>query len=464
MQFITPDFLLTNKTAQRLFHEEAEQLPIIDYHCHLEAKEIARDASFGNITNIWLDNDHYKWTAMRWNGVPEREITGDAPDRDKFLAYAKTLPQCIGNPLHHWSHLELCRFFGYSGHLTGETAPQVWELANSALGPNGLTARQCLAQSRVELLCTTDDPADPLDGHKALAAAPCTARVLPAMRPDRVLEIGQPGFLPYLQTLGSAAGLPVTDLESLLEALRRRMDAFAALGCRLADHGLERVVWQPCTQQRAAALLHKRLEKQPLEPDEENAYKTFLLCWFARQYTMRDWAMQLHFGVLRNISPRLCRTLGVDAGGDAMAADTGIDALAPLLGALQEKEALPRTILYSIQPADNAAIDTIAGCFADGSARGRVQHGCAWWFNDTKIGMEAHLQTLASLSALGSFIGMLTDSRSFLSYPRHEYFRRILCNYFGTLVERGEYPNDPLLLRGLVRGICYENAKQWFAF
>lgn len=464
MEFITPEFLLETKTARQLYHDYAEELPIMDYHCHLEAKDIARDASFGNITNIWLDNDHYKWTAMRWNGVPEPYITGDAPDYEKFLAYAKTLPRCIGNPLHHWSHLELCRFFGYSGHLSGETAPQVWELANSVLGPDGLTARRCLEQSRVELLCTTDDPADSLNDHKALAAENYAVRVLPAMRPDGVMEINRPAFLHYLQRLGAAADLSVTNLESLLEALRRRMDAFASLGCKLADHGLERVLWRPCGRQEAEGLLQKRLGGQLLEPDEERGYKTFLLCWFARQYALRDWAMQLHFGVLRNISPRLYHALGTDAGGDAMAADTGVDALAPLLGALQENEALPRTILYSIQSADNAAIDTIAGCFQDGGVRGRVQHGCAWWFNDTKIGMEAHLQTLASLSALGSFLGMLTDSRSFLSYPRHEYFRRILCNYFGTLVERGEYPADQGLLAELIRGVCYENAKQWFAF
>ena len=464
MNFITEDFLLCGDTAKKLYHGTAAGLPIIDYHCHVSASDIADDVAFGNLTNVWLDDDHYKWTAMRWNGVPERFITGDAPDYEKFLAYAKTLPDCIGNPLHHWSHLELKKYFGYDGHLTGETAPKVWELANAKLGPGGLRARDFMRQAKVECICTTDDPADDLKWHAQLRGSGFEIKVLPAFRPDKALDIRKPDFPAYLEKLSSAAGRRIECLDDLLDALSRRLDAFGALGCRLSDHGLSRLPYAPCDEKRAAEILGRRLAGEETGALEAEQYETFLLCWLASQYARRGWVMQIHFGVLRDLNPGLYETIGVDAGGDAMGDCLCGEKLAGIMSDLERQKSLPKMILYSINPNDNAVIDTLAGCFQNGEARGKIQHGCAWWFNDTKIGMEAHLQTLASLSALGSFIGMLTDSRSFLSYTRHDYFRRILCNYLGGLADRGEYPKDYNLLEALVRGICYENAKAYFAF
>lgn len=462
MEFITEDFLLNGAAARALYHNIAADLPIIDYHCHIQASHIAENINFDNLTQVWLDDDHYKWTAMRWNGVPERLITGDAGDYDKFLAYAGTLPACIGNPLHHWSHMELKKYFGYSGHLTEDTAPQVWELANKKLGTNGLRARDFMLQAKVEQICTTDDPADDLKGHKMLAEDDFSVKVLPAFRPDKVIEITKPGFISYLERLGLAASVRIDSLDALLQALLCRMDAFGRLGCRVSDHGLTRIPWARCGEKEAEEILASRLRGDDLSDLQTEKYQTFLLLWLARQYAKRGWVMQLHFGVFRDLNPTLYEALGEDAGGDAMGDIPCGERLAGMLNSLEREKALPKMILYSINPGDNAVIDTLAGCFENGEARGKIQHGCAWWFNDTKIGMESHLETLASLSALGSFVGMLTDSRSFLSYTRHDYFRRILCSYVGGLVDRGEYPEDYKWLERIIRGICYENAKEYF--
>ena len=462
MEFITEDFLLNGSVARTLYHNVAADLPIIDYHCHIQASHIAENISFDNLTQVWLDDDHYKWTAMRWNGVPERLITGDAGDYEKFLAYAETLPACIGNPLHHWSHLELKKYFGYSGHLTEETAPQVWDLANEKLGPKGLRARDFMLQARVEQICTTDDPADDLQGHKKLTEGDFPVKVLPAFRPDKAIEITKPGFTSYLERLGLAASVRIDSLDALLQALLCRLDDFGRLGCRISDHGLTRIPWESCEEKEAGEILARRLQGEALSDLQAEKYQTFLLLWLARQYAKRGWVMQLHFGVLRDLNPTLYETLGEDAGGDAMGDIPCGERLAGLLHSLESEKALPKMILYSINPGDNVVIDTLAGCFQNWETRGKIQHGCAWWFNDTKIGMEAHLQTLASLSALGSFVGMLTDSRSFLSYTRHDYFRRILCSYVGGLADRGEYPKDYKRMERIIRGICYENAKAYF--
>ncbi|MCI8659940.1 MAG: glucuronate isomerase [Lachnospiraceae bacterium] len=464
MEFITEDFLLNGDTARILYHEMAADLPIIDYHCHIQASHIAENKSFDNLTQVWLADDHYKWTALRWNGVVERLITGDADDYEKFLAYARTLPACIGNPLHHWSHLELKKYFGYHGHLTEDTAPEVWDLANSRLGLKGLRARDFMLQAKVEKICTTDDPADDLKWHKRLAEEDFFVKVYPAFRPDKAIEITKPEFLPYLERLGEAAGVRIDHLDSLLQVFLNRLDAFETLGCRVSDHGLTKLPWAPARETEVRDIFFRRLGGEALSDLEAEKYQTFILSWLAKQYARRGWVMQLHFGVLRNVSPTLYEALGEDAGGDAMGDTPCGEKLAGLLWSLERKRALPKMILYSINPGDNAVIDTLAGCFENGEARGKIQHGCAWWFNDTKTGMEAHLQTLASLSVLGSFVGMLTDSRSFLSYTRHDYFRRILCEYIGGLADRGEYPKDYKWMEKIIRGICYENAKEYFGF
>lgn len=462
MNFITKNFQLYGDTASKLYYEVAANLPIIDYHCHINASDIAENVWFENITKLWLADDHYKWTAMRWNGVSERFITGDADDYEKFQAYARTLPECIGNPLHHWSHMELVKYFGYKGHLTEETALNVWELANSKLGEQGLHARDFMLKANVESICTTNDPAEDLKWHEKIAGSSFSIKVLPTFRPDKVIDIRKPEFPDYLCKLATVSEMRIVNLADLLEVLLHRLDAFEVLGCRLSDHGLQRIPYAPCSEKEAAEIFLRRLKGEQLNILEAEAYQTFLLLWLSAQYAKRGWAMQLHFGVLRNLNQNLFVTIGEDAGGDAMGDYPCGEKLAGLLQSLERQKLLPKTILYSINPNDNAVIDTIAGCFESGGIRGKIQHGCAWWFNDTKIGMEAHLQTLASLSALGSFIGMLTDSRSFLSYTRHDYFRRILCSYIGGLADRGEYPRDDKRLEKLIRGICYENAKAYF--
>lgn len=462
MEFITDDFLLQGAGARRLYHGYAENAPILDYHCHIAAEAIAENASFGNLTNVWLDDDHYKWTAMRCCGVEERLITGDADDYEKFLAYARCLESCVGNPLYHWSHLELKKYFGFTGVLNEMTAPQVWALANERL--SRMKARDFMYEADVRLICTTDDPADDLRYHEALANEGFSIRVLPAFRPDKALDLAHPALPGYIARLESVCGNPIRDLASLRAALSARMDFFAAHGCRLSDHALTAVGFAEGADAEADAALQKRLRGEPVSAREALLYQTRMLLWLGEQYHARSWAMQLHFGVLRDVNPTLMKTIGVDAGGDCIGAPSDIQGLARLMAALEEEGRLPRMILYSINPTDNASLSVLAGCFQTGEARGKIQHGSAWWFNDTKPGMESHLRTLASVGALGSFVGMLTDSRSFLSYTRHDYFRRILCNYLGGLVDAGEYPADWDALGKLVGNICYQNAVDYFQF
>lgn len=462
MRFLTEDFLLTTQTARRLYHTYASRLPIIDYHCHISARDIAENVSFGNLTNVWLDNDHYKWTAMRWCGVEERLITGDAADEEKFRAYAGCMEQLPGNPLLHWSHLELKRYFGFDGVLSPGTASEVWALANARLAQ--MRARDFMRLANVRLICTTDDPADELIWHEALEKEGFEIRVLPAFRPDRALNLRQADYPAYIGRLSGAAGVPIADLRSLDAALEARLDAFARRGCRLSDHGLTSVSYVPCDDAQADAILRRRLCGERIDGREALMFQTRMLMWLARQYARRRWAMQLHFGVLRDVNPTLMRTLGVDAGGDCIGLPADVEGLARMMGELEGEGSLPRMILYSINPSDNAALSVLAGCFQSGEARGKIQHGCAWWFNDTKLGMENHLRMLSSVGALGSFVGMLTDSRSFLSYARHEYFRRILCGYLGAEAESGAYPQDDEALGRLVRRICYDNANQYFGF
>ena len=453
--FMDRDFLLTTETAKRLYHGIAAELPIIDYHCHLNPQEICEDRQFENITQVWLGGDHYKWRLMRTVGVDERFITGDAPDREKFQKWAETIALAVGNPLFHWSHLELKNYFGYEGVLSGETAGEVWELANEKL--KGMSARRLIQESNVKALCTTDDPADSLEWHKKLAGDPSfTVKVLPSFRPDRALSIEKADYLQYLKRLGD-----IRSFAELLEALKERLAFFVTLGCRVSDHGLEAVPFVPASEAELEAVFQKRLSGEIPTEREQQQFRTALLLALGREYYRLGVVMQLHFGVIRDNSRRLFRALGPDAGTDSIGDPVSVKDLAAFLGALDETDELPKTILYSLNPNDNAAIETVMGCF-QGGCFGKLQHGSAWWFNDHKSGMREHLTSLANEGMLCTFVGMLTDSRSFLSYARHEYFRRILCDLLGAWVEDGEYPNDPEALKTIVEGICFRNAQDYF--
>ena len=459
-RFMDEDFLLNTPAARRLYHDYAEGLPIIDFHCHLPPRELAEDRRFRNMTGLWLGGDHYKWRAMRTAGVEEKYITGDAPDYEKFLRWAAVLPQAVGNPLYHWTHLELKRYFGVEEPLSPKTAPAIWERCNAQLPE--LTARRCVERMGVQLIYTTDDPVDSLAWHRQMARESGLAfRVLPAWRPDKAVNVEKEGFAAYIGTLSEAAGLLVTSFEDLKAALSRRMEHFHALGCRNSDHGLDRIVCDESLSPDVA--LKKGLLGMPVSEREADCFKTALLLFLAAEYKRRGWVMQLHFGAARNLNSNMFRRLGPDTGYDGIRGDAGAGlALGRLLDRIDSAGGLPRTILYSLDPTDNAQIGAVLGCFQGGGVRGRVQQGCAWWFNDSLPGMRAQLTSLASLSVLGCFVGMVTDSRSFLSYPRHEYFRRVLCSLLGRWVEDGEYPADYDTLGELVKDVSFRNAAAFF--
>ncbi len=455
--FMDRDFLLTSETARHLYHDIAADLAIIDYHCHLDPREIYEDRQFANITQVWLGGDHYKWRLMRWAGVDEKFITGSTSDREKFQKWAETLGLAIGHPLYHWSHLELRKYFGYEGFLNGDTAEEVWQLCNEKL--KTLSARKLIIGSNVKALCTTDDPADTLEWHRKIAEdGSIGVKVLPSFRPDKALGIEKEDYVNYLSRLGE-----IGSFEQLVEALKEKLAFFVSLGCRVSDHGMESVPFAPATEAEVEAIFQKRLAGEIPTVQEQKQFKTALLLRLGREYRRLGVVMQLHFGVIRDNSRRVFRALGPDAGIDSIGDRPSIKDLAAFLNALDETDELPKTILYSLDPNDNAALVTVMGAFENGEAAGKVQHGSAWWFNDHKQGMIDQLKTLAADGYLASFVGMLTDSRSFLSYARHEYFRRILCELLGSWVENGEYPNDEKALRTIVEGICYQNAKNYFA-
>ena len=454
--FMDRDFLLSTDTAKHLYHDVAADLPIIDYHCHLDPREIFEDRQFENMTQVWLGGDHYKWRLMRSAGVEEKYITGDASDREKFQRWAETLGLAIGNPLFHWSHLELRNYFGYEGILNGDTAEEVWQRCNEQLP--SLSARKLVERSGVRVLCTTDDPADSLEWHAKIAADESfSVKVLPSFRPDKALGIEKPTYLDYLRRLGS-----IESFDDLKTCLVDRLNFFCSLGCRVSDHGMEAVPFAPASEDEVEAVFRRRLMGQMPTPLEEKQFKTALLLHLGRAYAKRGLVMQLHFGVIRDNSNRVFRALGPDAGIDSIGDAPSVKELAAFLSALDETGELPKTILYSLNPNDNAALVTVMGAFQTGEAVGKVQHGSAWWFNDHKRGMLDQLTTLAADGYLAGFVGMLTDSRSFLSYARHEYFRRILCELLGSWVENGEYPNNEKALRRIVEGICYKNAEKYF--
>ncbi len=455
MKFLNEDFLLDTKTAQKLYHEVAAGLPIIDCHCHLNPQEIAENVHFENLTHAWLNGDHYKWRAMRMCGIPEDLITGDAPDKEKFLAYAACMPSLIGNPLYHWSHLELWRYCGIDETLTPETAEYIWE--NSSVRLQGLSVHEIMKMSNVEMICTTDDPIDELIYHRQIAEQDFQTKVLPAFRPDKALHIESNGWREYIQNLLDVSGVSITSIDALKEALAMRMDFFESLGCRAADHGLTDIVFLHDTK-KAETAFTKAMNGECLTSEEAEAFRTELLLFCGGEYARRDWVMELHFGVLRNVNAAAFTSLGPDTGYDIMGRPNNyIDGLKALLNELEQRSSLHKTILFSLNPNDNAVLCALSGAFGK-----KVQPGSAWWFNDTLNGMREQMKTYASMLPLGGFVGFLTDSRCFLSYTRHEYFRRLLCGMIGKMVEDGEYPNDIVSLKKLVTDICYGNVKRWF--
>ena len=463
MAFLKEDFLLSTKTAEHLYSDYAKDMPIIDYHCHISPKEIYEDKRFESITEVWLGGDHYKWRLMRSGGVDEYYITGDAPAYEKFLKFAEVLPLAIGNPMYHWCHLELKRYFGFEGTLSPETAREVYELAERKLREENMSVRGLIRQSNVAFIGTTDDPVDSLLYHKLIAEDESFDTVVaPSFRPDKALNIDKVGFAEYIRLLSEASGVEIRTVNDVKRALSLRMDHFALHGCRASDHGLDRAVFVPMDEGTLDGILQKALSGQPVSPCEADAYKTELLVFCGKEYARRSWVMQIHYNCLRNTNSLMLDRLGPDTGFDVIGPDNGSAALARLLDALNREGTLPRTVLYSLDGGDNAFLDTLIGAFQGTEVAGKLQHGSAWWFNDTRDGMVSQLRSLASLSLLGTFIGMLTDSRSFLSYTRHEYFRRILCALVGEWVENGEYPMDEAALSRIIRGISYENAKRYF--
>ena len=460
-RFLSENFLLNTETARRLYSKYAVDMPIIDYHCHVSPKEIYEDKKFENITQLWLSGDHYKWRLMRSNGVDEYYITGDAPEKEKFLQFARMLPKAIGNPMYHWCHLELKNYFGFEGTLSEKTAEEVWELCNEKL--KNMSVRSIIKQSNVAFIGTTDDPVDSLGYHKLIAEDDSFDTVVaPSFRPDKAFNIDKAGWREYIAKLSEVSGIEICSLETLKRALSDRIEYFDAHGCRASDHGLDFMIYAEASAEELDALIGRGVIGEKISTAEAEALKTELLLHCAREYARLGWVMQLHYNCMRNPNTKMFEQLGADVGFDTIGANNGSHKLARVLDRLFYEGALPKTIIYSLDPGDNASIDTIIGAFQGTEAEGKIQHGSAWWFNDNKQGMRDQLVSLANLSLLGNFVGMLTDSRSFLSYTRHEYFRRILCALIGEWVENGEYPDDDELLGEIVSGICYRNAKNYF--
>ena len=463
--FMDENFLLSTECAQKLYHDFAENMPILDYHCHINPQEIAQNRQFTNITEVWLGGDHYKWRQMRSNGVDEYYITGDAPDREKFQKWAETLEKLIGNPLYHWSHLELKRYFGYEGYLSGDTAEEVWNLCNEKLKTPEMSVRGLIKQSGVTLICTTDDPIDTLKWHAKIKEDPAfDIQVLPAWRPDKATNVEAAIFPDYIKRLEKVSEIKIDSFEALKNAILKRMEYFDARGCKVSDHGLNYVMHVPAKSEEIEAIFRKGLAGQPLTFDEIAKYKTAFMKFLGREYHRLGWVMQLHFGCKRDNNVLMFEKLGPDTGYDCINNYAPADQLADFLNSLVSTDELPKTILYSLNPNDNAVIGSVLGCFQDSSAAGKLQQGSAWWFNDHKAGMTEQMTSLANLGMLSNFVGMLTDSRSFLSYTRHEYFRRILCELIGGWVENGEYPYDEKALGKIIKGICYDNAAAYFGF
>ncbi len=462
--FITDDFLLETKSARELYHEYAEKEPIFDYHCHLPPSEIAENKSFPNLGAIWLAGDHYKWRAMRANGVEERYCTGDGDDKEKFLAFARTVTRALRNPLYHWTHLELKRFFGIDKLLNEDTAEEIWEETREKLATPELSVHGILRSNRVSVICTTDDPVDTLEHHQRIAMdGSLKTRVYPAFRPDKALAIDRPEeFNAWTDKLAAASGMDCGSFDGFIDALKQRHDFFHSQGCRLSDHGMTRCDNEDCTDSEAREIFGKGRAGKAVTPGEAARFRTWMMVFFGHLDAANGWTKQLHLGAMRNNNTRLFGKLGPDTGLDSIGDYRQAESLAGFLDRLDRTDQLPKTILYNNNPNDNYIFAAMIGNFQDGSIPGKMQFGSAWWHLDTKEGMQWQLNALSNLGLLSRFVGMLTDSRSFLSFPRHEYFRRILCNLIGRDVENGELPRDMKLLGGMVRDICYRNAETYF--
>ncbi len=465
-QFLDENFLLGGGTARKLYHEVAADLPIIDYHCHLSPADLAADRRFENLWEIWLQGDHYKWRAMRANGISEEFCTGEADPYEKFLAFARTVPATLRNPLYHWSHLELRRYFGIEELLNGDSAPAIWEKANAILKGKDFSVSGILRKFKVETICTTDDPVDALEHHQHLAKSDFPARVVPAFRPDPAFSVGDPeAWNAWCDRLSEASGIEVGSLAGLLEALESRHLFFHEQGCRLSDHGLNHCPVTDFSEPEARAVFDKvRADKKSATGPEVDLFTAFLLDWLGERDHARGWVKQLHLGARRNNRTRGLLSIGRDSGFDSIGDWRQVEGLSLFMDRLDQRNALPRMIIYNLNPSDNYAFASMTGNFQDGVVEGKIQFGSGWWFLDQKEGMEWQINALSSIGLLSKFVGMLTDSRSFMSYPRHEYFRRILCNLVGGDVERGELPDDPDLVQGLVADVCYHNAKRYFPF
>ena len=462
--FLTEDFLLSTPTARTLYRDHAAKQPIVDYHCHIDPREIYEDRRFEDLAQLWLGGDHYKWRLLRANGVEEKYVTGDGDGWEKFRQFSAVLPRAVGNPMVHWCHLELKNYFGWEGFLSEDTAREVWDFCNEKLRNDpGFTARGFILRSHVEMVGTTDDPCDSLEWHEKLAAdRDFPVKVCPTFRPDKALNLHKPGFADYIRRLGEAAGRTLSSLADVKDALSARIGYFADRGCRASDHGLDYVPFRRMPEAALNGAFRRAMDGGSVTIEESEAWQTELLLHCAAEYVRRGLVMQLHYSCLRNPNARAFAELGPDTGYDCVALTDSGGALAKLLDELERTDSLPRTILYSLNPGDNVFLDTLIGSFQGPGVPGKLQHGSAWWFNDNKAGMTEQLTSLANQSLLGNFVGMLTDSRSFLSYARHEYFRRILCELLGRWAENGEYPQDTALLGGLVEDVCCRNAKRYF--
>ncbi|MEI8224501.1 MAG: glucuronate isomerase [Bacteroidota bacterium] len=463
--FLDDDFLLHNKTAELLYHEYAKDLPIIDYHCHLSSEEIAANKQFENLSKIWLEGDHYKMRAMRANGVDEKYITGNASDREKFMKWAETVPYTLRNPLYHWTHLELKRYFGIDKLLNSITAKEIYDEATSLLVTEDFRAQKLIKKSNVEVMCTTDDPVSDLRYHQEIINQGYSVKVLPAWRPDKVMAAeNTEEYNRYIDKLSEVSGLSISKYQDLLQALIKRQEYFNSMGCKLSDHGVETFLAEPYTEPEINNIFTKVRSGKHLSEIELLKFKSALLVQLSEMDHQFGWTQQFHIGALRNNNTRLFKKIGPDKGFDSIGDFEIAKSMSKFFDHLEQKERLTKTIVYNLNPRDNEVIITMIGNFNDGITPGKMQYGSAWWFLDQKNGIERQLNTLSDMTLLSRFVGMLTDSRSFLSYPRHEYFRRILCNLIGTDVENGELPADMELIGNMVKGICYYNAKEYFKF
>ena len=462
--FLDDNFLLENTIAERLYHDYAKKQPIIDYHNHLPPNEIAHNKKFRNITEVWLYGDHYKWRAMRTLGINERYITGDASDKEKFLKWAETVPYTLRNPLYHWTHLELKRYFGITELLSPKTAEKIYDQCTELLQSAEYTTQGLLKQMNVDTICSTDDPIDNLEFHQAHLQNDSSIKMFPAFRPDKAILIGNDGFLVYINQLAKAANTTISTFKDLVAALQNRVNYFHENGCRISDHGLNKVFTRNVTEQELATIFNKKINGEILSEEETHKFMSGLMHELGKMYAAKGWVMQLHLGALRNNNSRLLSILGPDTGFDSIGDYPQAMDLSAFLNGLDTIDKLPKTIIYNLNPSDNEIMATMIGNFNDGSTKGKMQFGSAWWFLDQKDGMEKQMNALSNMGLLSCFVGMLTDSRSFLSFPRHEYFRRLLCNIIGRDVHNGELPNDIEWLGNIVEDICYKNAKSYFNF